>query len=124
MAGQLALNYASILNFPTGKLAGRSTAGTGALEALTLGTGLSISGGVLQLGSLTINTGAGLSGGGSVSIGGTLNLTNSGATSVSNSDSTLTISPTTGSVVAWLTWGNANSWTPAQTVLKAAIGVP
>lgn len=35
--------------------------------------------------------------------------------SVSNSDSTLTISPTTGSVVASLNLGHANTWTAAQT---------
>jgi hypothetical protein len=38
-----------------------------------------------------------------------------GVSSVSNSDSTLTISPTTGSVVASLNLGNVNSWTAAQT---------
>lgn len=36
-------------------------------------------------------------------------------TSVSNSDSTLTISPTTGAVVASINLGNANIWTAAQT---------
>lgn len=35
--------------------------------------------------------------------------------SVSNSDGTLTISPTTGSVVASLALGNANTWTATQT---------
>jgi hypothetical protein len=35
--------------------------------------------------------------------------------SVSNSDGTLTISPTTGAVVASLALGNANSWTGLQT---------
>ena len=35
--------------------------------------------------------------------------------SVSNSDSTLTISPTTGAVVASLNLGHANTWTAAQT---------
>lgn len=34
--------------------------------------------------------------------------------SVSNSDSTLTVSPTTGAVVASLNLGNANTWTAAQ----------
>jgi fibronectin-binding autotransporter adhesin len=37
-----------------------------------------------------------------------------GVTSVSNSDSTLTISPTSGAVVASLNKGNANSWTALQ----------
>jgi hypothetical protein len=36
-------------------------------------------------------------------------------TSVTNSDGTLTISPTTGAVVASLALGNANTWTGAQT---------
>jgi hypothetical protein len=39
----------------------------------------------------------------------------SGVSSVSNSDGTLTISPTTGSVVASLALGHANTWTGAQT---------
>ncbi len=38
-----------------------------------------------------------------------------GVTSVSNSDSTLTISPTSGAVVASLNLGNANTWTALQT---------
>ena len=38
-----------------------------------------------------------------------------GVTSVSNSDTTLTISPTTGAVVASLNLGKANTWTGAQT---------
>jgi hypothetical protein len=38
-----------------------------------------------------------------------------GVTSVSNSDGTLTISPTTGSVVASLALAHANTWTGAQT---------
>jgi hypothetical protein len=37
-------------------------------------------------------------------------------TSVSNSDGTLTISPTTGAVVASLALGHANTWTAAQTL--------
>lgn len=39
----------------------------------------------------------------------------SGVSSVSNSDGTLTISPTTGSVVASLALGHANTWTGVQT---------
>jgi hypothetical protein len=38
-----------------------------------------------------------------------------GVSSVSNSDSTLTISPTTGAVVASLNLGHANTWTAKQT---------
>ena len=39
-----------------------------------------------------------------------------GVTSVSNSDGTLTISPTTGAVTASLALGHANTWTGAQTL--------
>src|SRR3984885_502558 len=39
----------------------------------------------------------------------------SGPASVANSDGTLTISPTTGAVVASLALGHANTWTAAQT---------
>lgn len=45
----------------------------------------------------------------------TCNTTSSNVTSVSNSDGTLTISPTTGAVVASLALGHANSWTGQQT---------
>ena len=45
-----------------------------------------------------------------------------GVTDVSNADGTLTISPTTGAVVASLALGHANSWTAAQTLLKTALG--
>lgn len=41
--------------------------------------------------------------------------------SVSNSDSTLTISPTTGSVVASLNLGSANSWTGTQTFANSGV---
>jgi hypothetical protein len=91
-----------------------------------------------------INTGTGLTGG-PITTTGTVSLANTGVTagtytnatvtvnaqgqltsassgsgggsvnSVSNSDGTLTISPTTGSVVASLNLANANTWTAAQT---------
>jgi hypothetical protein len=41
--------------------------------------------------------------------------TSSGVTSVSNSDGTITATPTTGSVVLSLALGHANTWTAAQT---------
>jgi hypothetical protein len=47
----------------------------------------------------------------------------SAVSSVVNSDGTLTISPTTGSVVASLALGHANSWTGIQTDLQANIQV-
>ena len=43
------------------------------------------------------------------------NISNFGVSSISNSDGTLTISPTSGAVVASLNLGNANSWSGAQT---------
>lgn len=45
-----------------------------------------------------------------------------GATSVSNSDGSLTISPTTGAVVASLNVAHANLWTAAQTITLASPG--
>ena len=44
--------------------------------------------------------------------------------SVSNSDSTLTISPTTGAVVASINLGNANTWTGQQTFVSPILGTP
>lgn len=44
----------------------------------------------------------------------------SGASSVSNSDGSLTISPTTGAVVASLNTANANTWTAQQTFLNTS----
>lgn len=46
-----------------------------------------------------------------------------GVSSVSNSDSSLTISPTTGAVVASLNAGHANSWTATQTFFNIASSV-
>jgi hypothetical protein len=43
---------------------------------------------------------------------------------VSNSDGTLTISPTTGSVVASLALGHANTWTGQQTFVAPILGTP
>jgi hypothetical protein len=47
----------------------------------------------------------------------------SGATSVSNSDGTLTITPTTGAVVASLALGHANTWTALQTFPASGINI-
>jgi hypothetical protein len=57
------------------------------LSSITIGQGLSFIGGLLS---------------------------NTGATSVSNSDGTLTISPTTGAVVASIALSHANTWTGQQ----------
>ena len=43
-----------------------------------------------------------------------------GVTSVANSDGTLTITPTTGAVVASLALGHANTWTATQTLTPAS----
>lgn len=51
---------------------------------------------------------------------GTLALTSGVATSVSNIDGTLTISPTTGSVVASLNLAHGNAWTAAQTIASTS----
>jgi hypothetical protein len=45
-----------------------------------------------------------------------------GVSSVSNSDGTLTISPTTGAVVASLALGHANSWSGVQTFTTPVLG--
>jgi hypothetical protein len=47
-----------------------------------------------------------------------------GVSSVSNSDGTLTITPTTGAVVASLALGHANTWTAAQTFVTPVLGTP
>ena len=44
--------------------------------------------------------------------------------SVSNSDGTLTISPTTGAVVASLALGHANTWSGQQTFVAPVLGTP
>lgn len=47
----------------------------------------------------------------------------SDVTSVSNSDGTLTISPTTGAVVASIALGHANTWTASQTISGASFAL-
>lgn len=44
----LGIDYTQLTNIPTQTLLGRSTAGTGAVEQLTLGAGLSLAGGILS----------------------------------------------------------------------------
>ena len=55
-------------------------------------------------------------------VNGKLLTTGGGVTSVSNSDGTLTISPTTGAVVASLALGHANTWTGQQTFVAPVLG--
>lgn len=50
-------------------------------------------------------------------------ITNSGATSVANSDGTITVTPTTGAVVASLNLAHANTWTGAITMSGANIAL-
>lgn len=48
-------------------------------------------------------------------------VTNTPVTSVSNNDSTLTVSPTTGAVIAVLNTGHANAWTATQSGCQATL---
>ena len=59
-----------------------------------------------------------------VTVGPFVSGTTSPVTSVSNSDSTLTVSPTTGAVVASLNLAHANIWTVAQTINLNAASCP
>ena len=95
-------------------LGGSQTANTvlGALTATTA-SGLSVPSCSGASNALTWTSGTGfgcntISGGGAVS-------------SVSNSDGTLTISPTTGAVVASLNLGHANTWTNNQTISAVTV---
>ncbi len=47
-----------------------------------------------------------------------------GVTSISNSDGTLTISPTTGAAVASIALGHANTWSGQQTFVAPILGTP
>jgi hypothetical protein len=97
------------------------TLGTSSVNLATLGTGIvkntiatglltdAASADVIALFSGTCSGSTYLSGSGACSSPG------GAISSVSNSDGTLTISPTTGAVVASLALGNANTWTGAQT---------
>lgn len=57
-----------------------------------------------------------------VYVGPTVNTLVTGVSSVSNADGTLTISPTTGAVVASINLANDNTWTGRQTFRKAPTG--
>ena len=88
--------------------AGSGTAGTSA--TLTTGQGAELDADGSPVGTYHLNGGAGGSGG--------------AVASVSNSDGTLTISPTAGAVVASLALGHANTWTATQTFPAASITLP
>ncbi|MGA2911656.1 MAG: site-specific integrase [Candidatus Levyibacteriota bacterium] len=104
---------------PTATIAGN-------LIVMPYTSGSNESGGGIQLGSTinsnnvlnTVAQGGGPSGNlywGNTQLLDSANLGSFGASSVSNSDGTLTISPTTGAVVASLNLSHANSWSGAQT---------
>lgn len=113
------------------------TPGSGTVTEIDTGTGLTggpiTSTGTISVASGTNNTLAGFNGSGTFSgvavgtglalSGGTLTATGGGGavSSVTNSDGTLTISPTTGSVVASLNVGNANTWTAKQIFNSSSI---
>jgi hypothetical protein len=85
--------------------------GTPSSLTLTNAAGLPISTGVSGLGT-GVATALGNTAGGA---GGFALASAANVASVSNSDGSLTISPTTGAVVASLNVGNVNTWTAAQT---------
>jgi hypothetical protein len=85
-----AVTYTKIQSETAATLLGNPTGSSAGPSEITLGTNLSFTGSVLN------------AAGGAVS-------------SVSNSDGTLTVSPTTGTIIASLALGNANTWTGQQT---------
>lgn len=138
--GALYLNYDSgsggvnFANGASGVVGSVSSAGAASFASLSLTTALPVASGGSGAGSFTAHgvlLGEGTSAFGVTSAGTTGQcLTSNGASadptyqtcgagtgvsSVSNSDGTLTISPTTGAVVASLALGHANTWTATQT---------
>ncbi|KKW19354.1 MAG: hypothetical protein UY63_C0016G0024, partial [Parcubacteria group bacterium GW2011_GWA2_51_10] len=73
---------------------------TGTSATSTFARGIDLAGGCFSINGSCLGSGA--------------------VTSVSNNDGTLTISPTTGAVVASLNLGNANSWTALQQFSRAS----
>ena len=87
-----------------------TTVGSIGGKAVSLGGSFTMSGAFTFTGTVTANTSV------TFPTSGTLaTTTNANVASVSNSDGTLTITPTSGAVVASLALGHANTWTAAQT---------
>ena len=93
--------------------------GTPSSLTLTNATGLPVSTGVSGLGS-GVAAALGNTAGGA---GGFALVSAANVASVSNSDGTLTISPTTGAVVASIALAHANTWTGNQTISGAAFAL-
>jgi len=73
-----------------------NAASSGSIDAARIGSGISNT--QLANSSVTINTGTGLSGGGNVALGGTLNLTNTGVTSLSGTTDQINVSAANGDI--------------------------
>jgi len=87
-----------------------TTVGSIGGKTVSLGGSFTMSGAFTFTGTVTANTAV------TFPTSGTLaTTTNANVASVSNSDGTLTITPTTGAVVASLALGHANTWTASQT---------
>lgn len=124
-----AVTLAKMADIATARFIGRTTSGTGVPESLTATQATAM-----------LNAMVGDSGSGGtkglvpapatgdaaalkyLKADGTWQTVAGGTSSVSNSDGTLTVSPTTGSVVASLNLGHANTWTAKQTFRAGAAG--
>ena len=104
------------LTLATSRLLGRTTAGTGAAEEISAGTGLSLSAGTLTNSGVTSNVaGTGISVSGAT---GAVTVTNTGVTSIV-AGTNITISGSTGAVTV-----NASSSAPTTAqVLSATTGI-
>lgn len=105
-------NEAHTLSMATGNLLGRTTAGAGAVEEIAVGSGLALSGGVLQTQGLVQNTGGTAS---------NLSLTGGYTEGVyAVSGTTPALSPTNGSIQTWALTGNSTptvgTWASGQSI--------
>lgn len=112
-----ALNSGSLASGFT--IVGPALGGTGinnGISTISIGGNVAFSGAFTFAGTLTNNTAVTFPTSGTLATVGNANVA-----SVSNSDSTLTISPTTGAVVASIALGHANTWTATQTFPAGSI---